>query len=657
VVRLLVQEGELTQESGPRDSWTVRIPEGVREVIGRRLNRLSQRCNETLTIASVVGREFELRQLAPLVEDMSEDRLLDVLEEALSARVIEELPQAVGRYQFTHALIQETLAAEFTMTRRVRLHAHIAESLEQLYGDTTEAHAAELAHHFAEAESVLGTEKLVMYSLLAGEKALASYAWEEALGHFERGMAAKGLLGVSTGALPDAEAAALLFGLGRAQAGTLPRHQLEPSLISLNLAFDYYADHGDIDKAVAVAEYRLPTSSGWRSEVDQRIERALALVPEDTVVAGQLLSLFGQQTGRYQSDYDGAQAAFEQALGIALRKQDLNLEMQTLAASANVDFYHLRYRESVEKSMRVVELARLVNDPHFEMTAQLEALRTLNLLGESKRAEEHAGAALALAEQLRERASLSTVLRSVLTHYRLMGDWKRASEFADRGLAVDPHGSSTLAHVVMLHYEIGESNKGETYLEVLLEVMRQSPGRSGPIYGFPAVIIPLVARITGVIQQLDLAKSAAETILSSPSPDPMFATYAKAALALRAILEENVEVAQEQYADLESHRGMMVPGALIGFDRLLGLLAHSMGNLEQATAHFEDSLAFCRKAGYRPELAWSCCDYADTLLQRNESGDREKAMSLLDESLTISSELGMRPLMERVLSRREILKA
>jgi hypothetical protein len=79
--------------------------------------------------------------------------------------------------------------------------------------------------------------------------------------------------------------------------------------------------------------------------------------------------------------------------------------------------------------------------------------------------------------------------------------------------------------------------------------------------------------------------------------------------------------------------------------------------VDQAVAHFEDSLAFCRKAGYRPELAWTCCDYADTLLQRNEPGDREKAMDLLDESLAISSELGMRPLMERVLSRREILKA
>ncbi len=89
-----------------------------------------------------------------------------------------------------------------------------------------------------------------------------------------------------------------------------------------------------------------------------------------------------------------------------------------------------------------------------------------------------------------------------------------------------------------------------------------------------------------------------------------------------------------------------------------------MENWEQAISHFEDALAFCRRAGFRPELAWTCCDYAETLLQRASTGsaqahpgDHEKAMSLLDESLAISTELGMRPLMERVLSRREILKA
>ncbi len=99
VVRLLVQEGELNQDPSTgsarteeRGSWSVRIPEGVREVIGRRLDRLSERCNETLTVASVVGRECTLDQLSPLIEDISADRLLEVLEEALAARVLEELP-------------------------------------------------------------------------------------------------------------------------------------------------------------------------------------------------------------------------------------------------------------------------------------------------------------------------------------------------------------------------------------------------------------------------------------------------------------------------------------------------------------------------------------------------------------------------------------
>ncbi len=68
---------------------------------------------------------------------------------------------------------------------------------------------------------------------------------------------------------------------------------------------------------------------------------------------------------------------------------------------------------------------------------------------------------------------------------------------------------------------------------------------------------------------------------------------------------------------------------------------------DKAAQHFDDALAFCRKAGYRPELAWTYCDYADMLLERNSPGDRAKAMTLLDESLAISTELGMRPLMER----------
>src|SRR5262249_47264864 len=98
------QLDELRRGSPRRPS--IRIPEGVREVIGKRLNRLSESCNRILTIASVIGREFDFDVLARLADEATEDQLLQCLEGALDARVIEEMPPpAVGRYQFTHALI------------------------------------------------------------------------------------------------------------------------------------------------------------------------------------------------------------------------------------------------------------------------------------------------------------------------------------------------------------------------------------------------------------------------------------------------------------------------------------------------------------------------------------------------------------------------
>ena len=72
---------------------------------------------------------------------------------------------------------------------------------------------------------------------------------------------------------------------------------------------------------------------------------------------------------------------------------------------------------------------------------------------------------------------------------------------------------------------------------------------------------------------------------------------------------------------------------------------------------FEDGLDFGRMSGYRPELAWTCSDYAEMLFDRDEPGDRENAIELQDEALVITQELGMRPLTERILARREILRA
>ena len=148
--------GEVTRQAAlenvaKEEDWASIIPEGVRDAIGRRLNRLSDICNQMLTTASIIGREFDFWLLIALCGGMSEDQLLEAVDEAVAAHLIEEVSNRAERFQFSHALVQQTLAEELTTTRRVRLHTRIAEALDDFYGDDAEAHAAELAHHFSEA--------------------------------------------------------------------------------------------------------------------------------------------------------------------------------------------------------------------------------------------------------------------------------------------------------------------------------------------------------------------------------------------------------------------------------------------------------------------------------------------------------------------------
>ena len=221
---------------------------------------------------------------------MSQDRLLEVVGGGVGGAGDRGTAPGGSRYQFSHALIQETLAEKLTTIRRVRLHARIAEALEQLYGANAEAYAAELAHHFAEAEAVIGPERLVHYSLLAGKRALAVYAYEEALAHFQRGLTAKGVSSAGAEPAGDAETAALLFGLGRAQVATFYTYQLPAAADTLSRAFEYCAEAGDVTQAVAVAEHPVRTGGGGRTGMGQLITPALRLVPSDSPRAGRLLS-------------------------------------------------------------------------------------------------------------------------------------------------------------------------------------------------------------------------------------------------------------------------------------------------------------------------------------------------------------------------------
>ena len=87
----------------------------------------------------MVGREFEFRLLSALIDDVTETSLLALVDEALEAHVNQELPEGRERFQFSHSLIQETVSEELSTSRKVRLHARIAEGLEEIYEANVEA--------------------------------------------------------------------------------------------------------------------------------------------------------------------------------------------------------------------------------------------------------------------------------------------------------------------------------------------------------------------------------------------------------------------------------------------------------------------------------------------------------------------------------------
>jgi class 3 adenylate cyclase len=201
VVNLLTQEGKLTESVSD-----IAVPDGVREALGRRLDRISEEANELLQVAAVVGREFPYETLT-LLGERGEDTLLGLIEEALEARVIEEMGQP-GRYRFTHALMQETLLDELSTTRRVRIHGQVGEALEKRWGARADERATRLAVHFVEAAMVSPRHaaRAVHYAKLAGQQAEAQFAWDVAARHYESCLA---LVSEAADALGEDEAALL----------------------------------------------------------------------------------------------------------------------------------------------------------------------------------------------------------------------------------------------------------------------------------------------------------------------------------------------------------------------------------------------------------------------------------------------------------------
>ncbi len=234
---------------------------------------------------------------------------------------------------------------------------------------------------------------------------------------------------------------------------------------------------------------------------------------------------------------------------------------------------------------------------------------------------------------------------------RYSGHWVEAYEFSDLGLKVAPYDSRLLGDQAITAFELGDFDKGDSYLDRLLQTLhgsRQVPRHFAQSY--IAASLAIRAWISGDSRHLNLAESTANELISSPNMTPLLALGAWTGLALIAVKGGDVESSRKCYMALEAmrHSHWWIQG-----DRILGLLAHTMSMYEDSDIHFQDALTFCRNGGYRPQLVWSLHDYANLLLERNNAGDREKALEMLEESLALSTELGMNPAIERVTDLKE----
>ncbi len=356
VFRDLVEEGQLFGDDGrfrsDIDLAARGIPEGVKLVIGRRLERLSDDARRLLVAAAVAGRVFSFRLLQTLAE-LDGDAVLDVVDEAEQAVLIRESVGA-GEFAFAHELIRQTLVAGLSSPRRHRAHLRAAQAMIQVWAGSVEEHAAEIAHHLAQAGDEADPKQLLTYSLLAGQRALDTSAFEEALAHLER---AAGLEAV---ALP-LQRAELLLALGSAHSRL---GHWDAALAAWQRSLEEYEELGDSD-AVGRVSLEAGFNLAWANRYPETVamnQRGLAALGERVSAdRARLLARLGA-IANVGGDPVAGDAMFAEALRLADQLEDEALRGFALGEMCCGLYISMRPSDAVAAGLEGAEIMRATGD-------------------------------------------------------------------------------------------------------------------------------------------------------------------------------------------------------------------------------------------------------------------------------------------------------
>ncbi len=648
VVRLLETEGRLAHHEDTFSGKIV-LPQAVREVIGRRLSRLSPQCLHMLTLAAVVGREFALNVME-LVSGLSQPELLVVLDEAAVMHVLTPVDRAVGRYRFSHALIRETLYEGLSPARQVEFHRQIGEALEALSGGSADRHLDALAHHFFQSAAGGDVERAVDYSVRAARRAVTLLAYEEAAGHYERALQALDL----TIAAADADRSRelmLALGEAHAKAGDTPRAKAT-FLRAVDLARSAGASEQFARAVLGFA------GSLWTLGVADQgtiglLEEALVALPEgDSVLRARVLGRLAMELCYAPQSWQRRTSLTEQAVGMARRIGCVETLAYALTARRDSLWSGDHIAERLADADELLRLAEESGNAEAAIEAHFWRARDLLELGDAFSAEAEIAEFARLARDLRHALYLARA-----TVYR--GTWALVEGRYDDALRL-------AAQALAEGRRAGEQNIQMAFAAQLAAVHRAR----GPLVDIEPGLHDLAERYPGLpCWRAALAAVYAEDGRSGDArreferlarkefadlPQNYFRLLTAVLLGETCAWLGDTERAAQLYAILLPHadRNVLVPVMVDcwgSVSRVLGLLATTMGRDEDAARHFDDALAMNARLGARPYVARTQHAYAEMLFARDRPGDRVQARTLLTEALETARELGMAVLVEKAL--------
>jgi len=647
LVRLARTEGSIeTLDSGPPAIGAT--PANVREVIARRLGMLPPEAQEILEVAAVEGEKFTLESVAR-VAGIDRHDALGALDHGIVARLVIETPETPGHYAFAHSLIRDVLYQATPAERRASLHGRTGEVLEELYGAAAE-HLSAIAVHYVRAAPLGGARRAFEYARRAGERAMATPAWEEATRHFERALGVVDLEPAEVG--PD-ERCDVQSSLGRARVRA---GETEAAREAFLAAADLARAGGDATRLVAAALGLGTASPVWGDDpelVDLLKDARDALGEAGAApLRARVLARLAQAQYYTVSDAE-RDAVGGEAIEIARAAHDDPALADALIARRVLwgpDDLHGRMALADE----VAAIAGRMNDLDLEVRAR--AWRVVDLV--------EAGDLSAARGEIRRHAGLAGRLRQP-THARdglvwramealLEGRFGDAGSLADEALAMgeriqDPGARSIygVQRVMVLAEQADPARIGEA-----VELARAGSDAHPEIPAWRALLAFAEARAGRLDDaRVNLERAAGDGFAGVPRDAVFLVTLAHAADA--AVITGQSEIAGhlrrllDAYADrwVVIDRGLACKGSI---ERLIGLLDGVLGDAGSSVEHLDRALGLHVRAGARAFAARNRRELASALLARGGPGDAERAALLLGDAEAEARRLGMPGLLSEI---------